>query len=295
MIDMRIGLYGRAVSAENMVYVQRMIDKLLMRKCSLLFERSFYEMISGQVELPAEVSFFKDHSDIRGQIDYFFSIGGDGTILDAMTLVRDSGIPIMGINIGRLGFLSSISKDEILPAIDKVLDGDFRLDSRTVVQLSSPVSLFGDLNCALNEIAITRKDSTSLIVVNVYIDDVFLNTYWADGVIIATPTGSTAYSLSSGGPIIIPGSENFVITPIAPHNLTVRPVVIPDKSRIRIIVEGREQQFLVSLDSRRATIYSNIELVVEKADFKINVIQMKGKNFFTTIREKLKWGLDARN
>jgi NAD+ kinase len=292
---MRIGLYGRAVSAENMVYVQRMIDKLLMRKCSLLFERSFYEMINGSVELPADVSLFKDHSDIRGKIDYFFSIGGDGTILDAMTLVRDSGIPIMGINIGRLGFLSSISKDEILPAIDKVLDGDFRLDARTVVQLSSPASLFGDLNCALNEIAITRKDSTSLIVVNVYIDDVFLNTYWADGVIIATPTGSTAYSLSSGGPILIPGSENFVITPIAPHNLTMRPVVIPDKSRIRIIVEGREQQFLVSLDSRRATIYSNIELIVEKADFKINVIQMKEKNFFTTIREKLKWGLDARN
>lgn len=295
MKDMRIGLYGRAVSAENMVYVQRMIDKLQMRKCSLLFERSFYEMIRGQVEISGEIGFFQDHGDIRGKMDYFFSIGGDGTILDAMTLVRDSGIPIMGINIGRLGFLSSIAKDEILPAIDKVLDGNFSLDARTVVQLSSPSSLFGDLNCALNEIAITRKDSTSLIVVNVYIDDVFLNTYWADGVIIATPTGSTAYSLSNGGPILIPGSENFVITPIAPHNLTVRPVVIPDKSRIRIIVEGREEQFLVSLDSRRATIYSNIELIVEKADFKINVIQMKEKNFFTTIREKLKWGLDARN
>lgn len=292
---MIIGLYGRSVSIENMVYVQRVIDKLRMKNCSLFIYKPFYEMVRELIEVPENVQYFQEHEEISGKIDYLFSIGGDGTILDAMTLVRDSGIPIMGINIGRLGFLSSIAKDEILPAIDKVLEGDFRMDQRTLVKLSSPENLFGNMNYALNEITITRKDTTSLIVLNVFINDVFLNTYWADGLIIATPTGSTAYSLSSGGPILIPGSENFVITPIAPHNLTVRPVVIPDKSRIRIIVEGREQQFLVSLDSRRATIYSNIELIVEKADFKINIIQMKDKNFFTTIREKLKWGLDARN
>ena len=151
------------------------------------------------------------------------------------------------------------------------------------------------MNYSLNEKTITRKDTTSLIVLHVYIDDMFMNSYWADGLIIATPTGSTAYSLSSGGPILTPGSENFVLTPIAPHNLTVRPVVIPDKSKIRIFVEGREEQFLVSLDSRRAIIYSNFELIVEKADFKVNIVQMKGKDFFMTIREKLKWGLDARN
>jgi NAD+ kinase len=159
-------------------------------------------------------------------------------MLEAMTLVRDSGIPIMGINIGRLGFLSSIAKDEILPAIDKVLDKDYQVDSRSLVKLSMPKDLFGELNYALNELTITRKDTTSLIVLHVYIDGKFLNSYWADGLIIATPTGSTAYSLSSGGPILTPGSENFVLTPIAPHNLTVRPVVIPDKSKIRIIVEG---------------------------------------------------------
>jgi NAD+ kinase len=151
------------------------------------------------------------------------------------------------------------------------------------------------MNYALNEMTITRKDTTSLIVLHVYVDGMFLNSYWADGLIIATPTGSTAYSLSSGGPILTPGSENFVLTPIAPHNLTVRPVVIPDKSKIRIIVEGREDQLLVSLDSRRAIIYSNFELIVEKADFKVNMVQMKGRDFFMTIREKLKWGLDARN
>jgi NAD+ kinase len=201
----------------------------------------------------------------------------------------------MGINIGRLGFLSSIAKDEILPAIDKVLDMDYQVDSRSLVKLSQPKDLYGEMNYALNEITITRKDTTSLIVLHVYVDGMFLNSYWADGLIIATPTGSTAYSLSSGGPILTPGSENFVLTPIAPHNLTVRPIVIPDKSKIRIIVEGREEQFLVSLDSRRAIIYSNFELIVEKADFKVNIVQMKGKDFFMTIREKLKWGLDARN
>jgi NAD+ kinase len=209
--------------------------------------------------------------------------------------VRDSGIPVMGINVGRLGFLSSIAKDEILPAIDKVIAGDFQIDSRTLVSLIQPKDLFGDLNYALNELTITRKDTTSLIVLHVYIDEKYLNSYWADGLIIATPTGSTAYSLSSGGPILTPDSQNFVLTPIAPHNLTVRPIVIPDMSVIRIIVEGREDQFLVSLDSRKAIIHSNFELIVEKNQFKVNMIRMKGKDFFMTIREKLKWGLDARN
>ncbi|MDX9904946.1 MAG: NAD kinase [Bacteroidales bacterium] len=292
---MVIALFGKPISQENLKYVQSVIDKLLLKQCRVLFHRQFYESLSGQVETGENIGFFDDMEDLAGKVDYFISIGGDGTILDAVTLVRDSGIPIMGINIGRLGFLSSIGKDEILPAIDKVLDGDFRIDSRTLVALSQPKDLFGDLSYALNELTITRKDTTSLIVLHVYIDDKYLNSYWADGLIIATPTGSTAYSLSSGGPILTPGSRNFVLTPIAPHNLTVRPVVIPDMSSIRVIVEGREDQFLVSLDSRKATIHSNFELVVEKAAFSINMIQMREKDFFMTIRDKLKWGLDARN
>jgi NAD+ kinase len=292
---MVIAIFGRTVSPENLKYVQRVVDKLILRKCRLTVYNPFFEMLQDQVEFPAGVELFTDYKGIEGKADFLFSIGGDGSILDALTIVRDSGIPIMGINIGRLGFLSSISKDEILPAIDKVLSGDYQVDTRTLVKLSHPEDLYGEMNYALNELTITRKDTTSLIVLHVYIDGMFLNSYWADGLIIATPTGSTAYSLSSGGPILTPGSENFVLTPIAPHNLTVRPVVIPDKSKIRIIVEGREEQFLVSLDSRRAIIYSNFELIVEKADFKVNIVQMKGKDFFMTIREKLKWGLDARN
>jgi NAD+ kinase len=292
---MVIALFGRAVSPDNLKYVERLIDKLVLRKCRLIVYRPFFESLRDKVTFPEESGLFEDANDINGKVDFFFSIGGDGTILDALTFVRDSGIPIMGINIGRLGFLSSISKDEILMAIDQVLDRDYQIESRTLIRLTQPKGLFGDLNYALNEVTIIRKDTTSLIVLHVYINDMFLNSYWADGLIIATPTGSTAYSLSSGGPILTPGSENFVLTPIAPHNLTVRPVVIPDNSRIRIIVEGREDQFLLGLDSRKAIIYSNFELIVEKEDFKINLVQLKGRNFFMTIREKLKWGLDSRN
>jgi len=292
---MVIALFGREVSRDNILYVQRVIDKLILRKCRISVYKPFYDLLNGQINFPEDSDFFADPSGISGKVDFFFSIGGDGTILDALTFVRDSGIPIMGINIGRLGFLSSVSKDEILPAIDKVLDGDYLIDSRALIRLTQPKDLFGELNYGLNELTINRKDTTSLIVLHVYIDDMFLNSYWADGLIIATPTGSTAYSLSSGGPILTPGSENFVITPIAAHNLTVRPVVIPDKSKIRIIVEGREDQFLVSLDSRKAIIYSNFELIIERTEFKVRLIQMQGRNFFMTIREKLKWGLDARN
>lgn len=290
-----IALFGREVSPEDLKYVQRVVDKLVQKKCPLTVYQPFYEVLQDQVKFPPGVELFDDYQGIVGKVDFMFSIGGDGTILQALTMVRDSGIPLMGINIGRLGFLSSIAKDEVLTAIDNVLDGDYQVDPRALVRLIQPKDLFGEMNYALNELTITRKDTTSLIVLHVYVDEMFLNSYWADGLIIATPTGSTAYSLSSGGPILTPGSENFVLTPIAPHNLTVRPIVIPDKSKIRIIVEGREEQFLVSLDSRRAIIYSNFELIIEKAEFKVNLVQMKERNFFMTIREKLKWGLDARN
>jgi NAD+ kinase len=292
---MVIALFGREVSPEDLKYVQRVVDKLVQKKCPLTVYQPFYEVLQDQVKFPPGVELFDDYQGIVGKVDFMFSIGGDGTILQALTMVRDSGIPLMGINIGRLGFLSSIAKDEVLTAIDNVLDGDYQVDPRALVRLIQPKDLFGEMNYALNELTITRKDTTSLIVLHVYVDEMFLNSYWADGLIIATPTGSTAYSLSSGGPILTPGSENFVLTPIAPHNLTVRPIVIPDKSKIRIIVEGREEQFLVSLDSRRAIIYSNFELIIEKAEFKVNLVQMKERNFFMTIREKLKWGLDARN
>jgi NAD+ kinase len=292
---MNIALFGKSVSPDNLKYVQRVIDKLTLKKINLYIFKPFFEAVKASVDFHSDIIFFEGHEEIEGKINFLFSVGGDGTILDAVKLVRDSAIPIMGINLGRLGFLSSIAKDEILPAIDGVLNNEYILDQRSLIKLTNPENLYGEWNYALNDLAITRKDSISLISLHVYIDDLFLSTYWADGLIVATPTGSTAYSLSCGGPILTPGSENFVITPIAPHNLTVRPFVIPDKSKIRIIVEGRDENFFVSLDARTAVIHSDFELIVERADFKVNIVQMKGKDFFGTIREKMKWGLDARN
>jgi len=292
---MNIALFGKAVTPENLQYVERVVEKLYSMSCSISIFEAFHKVLKDSVVFREGLRIFKGHDDLPADTDFLFSIGGDGTILDAMRVVRDSGIPIMGINIGRLGFLSSIGKNEILTAIDMVLNKKYRLDSRALLKLIRPKGLFEGVNYALNDITINRKDSTSLIVIHVYLNDVFLNTYWADGIIVATPTGSTAYSLSSGGPILTPGSENFVITPIAPHNLTVRPIVIPDNSQIRIIAEGREKHFLTSLDSHTATISSKIELVLEKAEFAINLVQLEGQTFYTTIREKLKWGLDIRN
>ena len=289
---MNIALFGKSVSSDNLKYVERIVNKLKDSGCKMFLYRPFHEAVSASIPLDGDMVIFDHHHDIRDKVEVMFSVGGDGTMLDAMTMVRDSGIPLMGINIGRLGFLSAISKDEISQAIDNVLTGNFDLDPRALIKLRSPENLFGDLNYALNDITINR---TSLIEIHVYIDDVFLNTYWADGLIVATPTGSTAYSLSSGGPIVTPGSENFVITPIAPHNLTVRPFVIPDNSSIRIIVEGRDNEFFLSLDSRATVIEPHFELVLEKADFMVSLVKMKDKTFFSTIRDKLKWGLDIRN
>jgi NAD+ kinase len=199
------------------------------------------------------------------------------------------------MNLGRLGFLSSVSRDNIRLAVDALVQKRYRLENRTLLRLETQDNLFGELNFALNDLTIYKKDPYSMLTISAYVDGIFLNSYWADGLIIATPTGSTAYSLSCGGPIVVPGSENFIITPIASHNLTVRPIVIPDKSRIRVQIEGRNQQFFVSLDSRFEIVDSSLELIIEKEDFKINLLRLDKENFYRTIREKLNWGLDIRN
>lgn len=293
---MKTAIFGKLVSGDDLKHVEKIIRKMLEGDSRMLLYEPFYHIIKEHIRLDdANFGLFSEPRELKGNADILFSLGGDGTVLDAFTLVRDSGIPVAGVNIGRLGFLSSISRNEILSSVDQILNGEYVTDRRALLELEHPKDLFGELNFSLNDFTVTRKDSTSLIVLHVYIDDIFLNTYWADGLIVATPTGSTAYSLSCGGPIITPGSENFVITPIAPHNLTVRPIVIPDKSRIRIIVEGRNKQFLVSMDSRVAVIQSDFEIKLCRAPFSVNLIQLKDKTFFGTIRDKLKWGLDVRN
>ncbi len=292
---MKIGIFGKSFSDDGALYLQQLIDKLKNVNCSLMVFEPFLEKIRNKVSIHCDFETFKTHHQLKNKADILFSIGGDGTLLDTISLVRDSGIPVLGVNLGRLGFLSSISREDILPAIDKVMAGNYTLEQRTLLRLESPEGLFGDLNYALNELSITKTDTNSLAVVGVHVNDNFLNTYWADGLIVATPTGSTAYSLSCYGPIITPGSENFVITPIASHNLTVRPIVIPDNQEIRLKVSGRNQLYQVGLDSRYQTINNSVELVIRRADFKLNLIQLPNKDFFSTIREKLLWGKDQRN
>jgi NAD+ kinase len=251
--------------------------------------------LQPRISMDITPTLFQKHADVKDEIDILLSIGGDGTFLETIHIVKDSGIPILGINTGRLGFLASTSKDNIKDALQDIKDNKYRLQTRSLLRLETEQSLFGEDNFALNELTVHKKETSSMITIHTYIGDLYLNSYWADGLIISTPTGSTAYSLSCGGPIIVPGALDYVITPIAPHNLNVRPVVVPDSRTIRLKIEGRGRDFLCSLDSRSVTIDSAIELIVHKADYEINVIQTEGQNFLSTIRNKMMWGLDRRN
>lgn len=290
---MKIALFGKTFDADRGPFLQKILTRLSIAE--VFIYKPYYQQIKLFCELSDSYRIFHDYHDLPGDTDVFFSIGGDGTLLDALPIIRNSGIPILGINMGRLGFLSSIAKQEIESALDAILNGNYRTEERSLLQLSQPQGLFSDINYALNEVTVFRKEATSLIVIQVYVDDVFVNSYWADGLIVATPTGSTAYSLSAGGPILHPGAANFVITPIATHNLSVRPIVIPDNSIVRLKVVGRHEQYTLSMDSRMAVVDQATEVWLRKADFGIRLVQMEGKNFFRTIREKLLWGLDIRN
>jgi len=292
---MRIAIFGIEFYEESAMLYQEIIDKLERESCEISVNSKFFNQINGKLKFATKPFIFTHKQSIKGKIDVLFSIGGDGTILESVTYIRDSGIPILGINLGSLGFLSSVSRNEISQAIDAVLENNYIINRRTLLKIDAPKKLFGDWNFALNELTVHKKDNLSMIVIHVYINDQFLNSYWSDGLIISTPTGSTGYSLSVGGPIVAPGSENFVIAPIATHNLTVRPFVIPDSSVIKLKVTGRSNKFMVGLDSRFEIIDSSIELEISKCDFHINLIQMSNRSFFDTIREKLKWGLDVRN
>ncbi len=228
-------------------------------------------------------------------IDMLFSIGGDGTILESISFVKDADIPIAGINSGRLGFLANIAQDEIPAALQAIDQKKYYLEERTLLEVDSGGIAFKNFNYALNELTVQKRDSGSMIVINVSLNGEFINAYWADGLILATPTGSTAYSLSLGGPIVVPGSRNFILTPIAPHSLTVRPIIIPDSNEITFEVTGRTENFLVSLDHRSEVLDKNTVLKIKAADFKIKTVRIEGTTFFNTIRDKLMWGFDKRN
>jgi NAD+ kinase len=291
----KIALFGKVFDEDNLDYFRVLTETLENRGCSLIVWKPFHDFLKDKMIFQNQVSLFSDHTELKGNADMLFSVGGDGTMLDSVRLVRDSGIPIAGINLGRMGFLSSIPRSEIIPALNEILSNHYRIVKRTLISLHSPQDLFSDFSFAFNELSINKKENSSLVVVHVWVNDHQLHSFWSDGLIIATPTGSTAYSLSCGGPIITPDSSNFVITPIAPHNLSVRPVVIPDSSLIRIRVDSRDHQALVGLDSQSAIITPEHELVVGKAGFEISLVQRLNENFFSTIRAKLNWGSDIRN
>jgi len=292
---MKFAIFGKTCSEENTKYIKALFTKLESEKLGYLIYNEFFELLKERNISISSGNVFSSYEDLKDQADFLISIGGDGTYLNTIALVRDSGIPIVGINTGTLGFLSNIPKDEIEFAIDEIIKGNYTLDKRTLLKLETDENLFGDLNYALNELTIHKQDSSSMITTQVYLDEVFLNSYWSDGLIIATPTGSTAYSLSCGGPIITPGSGNFIITPVAPHNLNVRPVVIPDDNIITVKVEGRNERFLISLDSRSETIDQSVKLKIRKQDFHVNLLRLNNQNFPSTLRNKLMWGLDKRN
>ncbi|NQU34272.1 MAG: NAD kinase [Bacteroidetes bacterium] len=292
---MKVALFGKVYADNQKDYLQLLIDELTKRNSDICIYEPYYKAIAKEINLSSNISVFNSNLDIKNKVDMLFSIGGDGTMLDTVPIVRNSGIPILGINLGRLGFLSSVSKSEIQEAVNCVFNGDYYIDKRALLQLIEPKKLFGNVNYALNDLTIYRNNATSLIIVHVFIDDKFLNSYWGDGLIVSTPTGSTAYSLSVGGPIVTPGSKNFIIAPIASHNLTVRPIVLQDSSIIKIKIEGREDKYLMSMDSRHSTISKNDEIIIKRCSFNVNLVQMNNQNFYSTIREKLNWGVDNRN
>lgn len=292
---MKVVLYGKAFGKD---YDEMMRDMLRFLKNSgteIIVYEPFWNDIKHCFDDDIDCSFLKKNDDVKGMADVLFSFGGDGTILDSVPIIRNSGIPVCGINTGNLGFLSSVSPKETIDAVKNIIEGNYDIECRSLIKINDENNVFNGINYALNEISICRKDNGSLIVVNVFIDDMLLNTYWADGVILATPTGSTAYSMSVGGPIMTPNADSFLITPIAAHNLSVRPVVIPDKSKVKIKVEGRCNSFALGLDSRIMLVDKSLEIEIEKTDFCFNMIKLPNKNFFETIRKKLSWGNDLRN
>lgn len=292
---MRIAIYGRDFNDSVLPYIQEVFDHLKSHNIQPVLHHKFKNSLHGKIKLPANTVIFHNHKELAQSADVLLSLGGDGTLLDTLSLIRNSGIPVIGINFGRLGFLASINKDAISSALNSLVNEKYSLDRRSLLTVESENSLFGEENFALNDITIHRRDNSAMMIIHASMNNEFINSYWADGLIIATPTGSTAYSLSCGGPIIYPDSANFVVTPIAPHNLNVRPVVVPDSNSLSFEVEARESKFLVSCDSRTVTVERSVKITIKKADFCLNLIRLDNESYLNTLRNKLLWGIDTRN
>ena len=292
---MKIAIFGQYYQSNTEEIVQKVLQILIQNNVTITIEKQFYQNITSPLkELCATYS---NHDELDKSIDVLVSIGGDGTILRAVTYVRDKNIPIVGINAGRLGFLATVQIKNIEELLLKILTKKYTLSKRSLLSLTcSPRNPdLVDLNFALNEVTVSRKDTTSMITIETYLNGEYLTSYWADGLIISTPTGSTGYSLSCGGPVLVPDVSSLVITPIAPHNLNARPLVIPDNTEIELRVSGREEQYLVSLDSRITSVTNDTLLKIKKTPFEVNMIEFHEEGFLKTLRKKLLWGEDRRN
>jgi NAD+ kinase len=291
---LKIAIYSRNLSEVHANFVDELVCKLINKQVEVIVFQPLWEFLKKHIKLKNDLTTFKNSKELDG-VDYMFSVGGDGTLLESVSYVKKLKLPVLGINTGRLGFLTSVSSQETDEAIKSILANDFDLDTRSLLEVELKNNPFGTLNFALNEVTIQKKDSSSMITIHTYLDGKFLNSYWADGLIVSTPTGSTAYSLSCNGPIVLPNSGNIIITPIAPHNLNVRPLVIPDNIEVRLLIESRAENCLVALDYKSETIPVSTEIIIKKSKEQISLIRLKNHDFLSTLRNKLMWGLDKRN
>lgn len=292
---MKVAIYSRVIDDDQYNKVQQLLDELDKENIQPVIYKPFYEMIQSSVRFSDKTTVFSDSNDLTDAIDFLISLGGDGTLLDTVTLVRDKNIPVLGINFGRLGFLASIGSKELHIAVQSLVKRTILIDKRSLIHLDASKPLFGDVPYGLNEFAIHKTDTSPMIKIHTYLNGEFLNTYWADGVIVATPTGSTGYSLSCNGPVVFPESSSFVITPVAPHNLNVRPIIVPDDNIISFEIEGRTDHFICALDSRKELVDKKVQLAVRRESFTLSLVRLNENNFLQTLRNKLSWGLDTRN
>jgi len=292
---MRVAIYGKKVNKQTSPYFVEVIKVLSDFGWDLVLEEELKQILINKIGISENNDVFNNHQDFHTGIDLAISMGGDGTFLKTVSYIRDSGVPIMGINTGRLGFLANISKEQIHNTLNQVRDKNYEFQKRSLLRVNTEDDLFGEDNFALNELTLHKKDTSSMVTVHASLDNKYLNSYWADGLIVSTPTGSTAYNLSCGGPIITPGCQVHILTPVAAHNLNVRPMVVPDHLPISLSVEGRDRSYLLSLDGNSKSIKQGENVIVTKAEFMINVIKFEGNNFLDTIRNKMLWGIDTRN
>jgi NAD+ kinase len=292
---MKVAIYSRVIDYDQHDKLQQLLDEFTKENIEPVIYLPFFEIIKSSYRFPDKISVFSDSDELGDSIDFLVSLGGDGTLLDTVSLVRDNNVPVMGINFGRLGFLASIGSKELHIAVQALVKRSIVIEERSLIHLDASSSLFGDVPYGLNEFAIHKTDTSPMIKIHTYLNGEFLNTYWADGLIVATPTGSTGYSLSCNGPIVFPESSSFVITPVAPHNLNVRPIVVPDDNIISFEVEGRAENFICALDSRREIVDKKMQLAVRRESFTLSLVRLNENNFLQTLRNKLSWGLDTRN